>query len=39
MSQKLKESTHDVLFDGTKPKLLVSNNKPRIHEEIFESTR
>ena len=39
MSQKLEESTHDILFDGTKIKLLVFGSKPQIHEGFLESTR
>ena len=32
MSRKPEESTHNILFDGIETKLLVSGNKPRIHE-------
>ena len=40
MSRKPKESTHNILFDGTKTKLLVCGSKSRIHKVIsLESTR
>ena len=39
MLQKPKESTHNALLDGTETKLLVSSNKPRIHEGFLESIR
>ena len=39
MSQKPKESTHKALLDGTKTKLLVSSNKPWIHDGFLESIK
>ena len=38
MSQKPKENTHNALLDGIKTKLLVSSNKPWIHDGFLEST-
>jgi len=39
MSQNSEESTHDVLFYGTKTKLLISSSKPQVHEGFLKSTR